>query len=182
MIHARFREASLKPCPNCQRDIEDTTLICPYCGSLIATDSSSTRALGNTDVEDGIPRWGTARFNDRMNLVLRLRDSRTTFVYDAEQITELLIGRRDPTNDKMPDLDLDPYGGADKGVSRNHAAIVRRDGALSVVDKGGANGTFLNGQRLIPHQPRILRDGDDLRLGHMVLQVRFERVIADGSA
>jgi pSer/pThr/pTyr-binding forkhead associated (FHA) protein len=82
----------------------------------------------------------------------------------------------------MPDLDLDPYGGADKGVSRNHAAIVRRDGALSVVDKGGANGTFLNGQRLIPHQPRILRDGDDLRLGHMVLQVRFERVIADSSS
>ena len=72
-------------------------------------------------------------------------------------------------------------GGADKGVSRYHAAIVRRDGALSIVDKGGANGTFLNGQRLIAHQPRILRDGDDLRLGHMVLQVRFERVVAEGN-
>ena len=47
-----------------------------------------------------------------------------------------------------------------------------------MVDLGTPNGTYLNGQRLIPNQARVLRDGDDVRLGHLVLQVKFERVAA----
>ena len=49
--------------------------------------------------------------------------------------------------------------------------------ALGIEIKGKSvvltNGTFLNGQRLVPNQPRILRDGDEIRLGHLVLYVRF---------
>lgn len=173
-------EVTLKTCPNCARENEDSALICTYCGALLTElEPTGTHVLGDTDFEDGIPRWGTARFNDRMNLVLRLRESRATFVYDANAITELMIGRFDPASRSVPDVDLNDYGGADKGVSRKHASIVRRDGALALVDKGGANGTFLNGNRLIPHQPRILRDGDDIRLGHLVLQVKFERLAAE---
>lgn len=171
--------STLKTCPNCNRENEDKALICTFCGELLTTEATATRSLEDTDFEDGIPRWGTARFSDRMNLVLRLRDNRATFVYDAEEITELVLGRHDPDSDMHPDVDLQEYGGADKGVSRRHAVIIRRDRALSIIDKGGVNGTFLNGQRLIPHQPRILRDGDEIRLGHLVLQVHFQRVLAE---
>ncbi len=135
----------------------------------------STRALGDTDTEENEPRWGSARFGDRTNLVLKVRGAKEAFVYDANSIEELVLGRRDPDSNEIPDIDLEPYDAQDKGVSRRHIVIVKRDGALNIVDLGSHNGSYLNGQRLVPNQPRILRDGDDLRLGHLVLHVSFIR-------
>ena len=40
---------------------------------------------------------------------------------------------------------------------------------------GSANSTYLNGQRLLPSEPRILRDNDELRLGRLVIRVTFAR-------
>jgi hypothetical protein len=147
---------------------------------LAAEDApTSTGPLPDIDYEESMPRFGTARFGSHMNLVIRLRDSATTFVYEAAQIDELLLGRFDPVTRHSPDVDLHEYAATEKGVSRRHAVIVRRDGALNLIDQGSPNGTFLNGQRLIPHQPRILRDGDDVRLGHLVLEIHFERANDD---
>ncbi len=140
-----------------------------------ALRSVSTRGLGNTDTEENEPRWGTARFGERTNLVLKVRGAKESFVYDANSIEELVVGRRDPQSNEVPDIDLEPYDAMDKGVSRRHIVIVKRDGALNIVDLGSHNGSYLNGQRLVPHQPRILRDGDDLRLGHLVVHVSFTR-------
>jgi hypothetical protein len=157
--------------------IDEAAAICDYCGALLVDDEgNSTKSLDNTDYEDAVPKWGTARFNGRMNLVLRLRDTSASFIYDAGAVEKIVIGRHDPATGTSPDIDLQEYEATGKGVSRRHAAIVRNQGALNLVDMGSPNGTFLNGQRLIPNQPRILRDGDDIRLGHLVLQVRFERV------
>lgn len=164
-------------CPKCKRENEDTAKICTYCGSMLVDTEPivATRALGDTDFEESQPRWGTARFSSRMNLIITVRGQKQPFIFDAEQVDELLIGRRNPQTGEAPDIDLQDYGGVEQGVSRAHAAIVRRDGSLNIVDKGSPNGTYLNGQRLVAHQPRILRDGDDLRLGHLVLRVTFAR-------
>lgn len=135
----------------------------------------ATRGLGDTDFEDSEPRWGTARFNRKMTLALLVRGAPEPYLFDASTVTELVIGRRDPDTGESPEVDLAKYGAAEKGVSRRHATIVRRDGSLSIVDAGSHNGTYLNGQRLVAHQPRVLRDGDDLRLGFLVLRVKFIR-------
>lgn len=166
----------MKECHNCKRQQDDQAVICSYCGALLITvDATSTRTLGDTDFEENDPRWGTARFSQRMNLVITIRDNNATFVYDSGQIKELVIGRYDSDSGSMPDIDLREFNAAEKGVSRRHASIVRRDGALSIIDHNSGNGTFLNGQRLVPNQPRILRDGDDVRLGYLVLHIRFVR-------
>lgn len=136
----------------------------------------ATRALGNTDFEESEPRWGTAHFGSRMNLLLFVRGVKEPFVFDAGAITELVIGRFDPDSGQSPDVDLEDFGAAEKGVSRRHATIIRREGQLNLVDSGSDNGTYLNGQRLVAHQPRILRDGDDIRLGHLVVRVKFARI------
>lgn len=166
----------LVDCPCGRHRIDEREKICPYCGVLIE-NFTKTRALPKDEEEENsIPRWGTARFNTRMNLVLTLVDAQQSFVFDASEITEIGIGRRDPETGMRPALDLEPFGAIEKGVSRRHAVIVRRDtGSLQIIDRGSPNGTFLNGQRLVPHQPRILRDGDELRIGMMALLVRFER-------
>jgi hypothetical protein len=134
---------------------------------------NATRGLGNTDFEDNEPRWGTARFSERSTLVVYVRGVEQPMFFDATTVEELVIGRRDPATGDMPHIDLEPYGGTEKGVSRRHASIVRDDGGLHLVDAGSANGTYLNGQRLVPNQPRILRDGDDVRLGYLVLRIEF---------
>jgi pSer/pThr/pTyr-binding forkhead associated (FHA) protein len=109
-----------------------------------------------------------------MNLVLKVPDTEKTFTFDAAEITKLTIGRVDPDTGEAPAVDLIDHKAVEKGVSRRHASIIRRDtGSLSLVDQESDNGTFLNGQRLVPNQPRILRDGDEIRLGHLILYVRF---------
>ncbi len=137
---------------------------------------TATRALGNTDFEENEPRWGTAHFGSRMNLLLFVRGVQEPFVFDADTITELVIGRFDPDSGQAPDVDLSDFGGAEKGVSRRHATIFRREGLLNLMDIGSDNGTYLNGQRLSANQPRVLRDGDDIRLGHLVLHAKYARL------
>jgi pSer/pThr/pTyr-binding forkhead associated (FHA) protein len=163
-------------CPKCKNSIDEKAAICPFCGELLMTPNEATRALGNTDFEEGIPRWGTAHFGARTNLVLQVRGTSKTFVFDADQIVELVIGRIDPDTGEAPPVDLQEVGGIDKGVSRRHAAVIKHNDKLQLIDKGSPNGTFLNGQRLMQNQPRILRDGDEVRLGHLVVVVSFEKV------
>ncbi len=165
-------------CPSCKRENAPGTKICVYCGAMMAevVEQVSTRALDDTDYEEGRPQWGTARFNTRMSLIINVRDSKDRFNFFFDEITELVLGREDQRAGTVPDVNLQSYGAAGKGVSRRHALIVRRDTALNVIDLDTPNGTFLNGQRLIANQPRILRDGDELRLGHMILRISFARL------
>ena len=72
-------------------------------------------------------------------------------------------------------FDATDHSALEKGVSRRHASIVRKDGSLYLVDKASANGTFLNGQKLVANQPRVLRDGDEVRLGRLTMLVTFDR-------
>jgi hypothetical protein len=162
-------------CPNCGRAIKEIDpKICPYCGSLVgAVPTTETRALDETEMdEDGVTRLGTSHFGRTM-LLIEVRDSGEKFLIDPEQVDTLVLGRRDPFTGELPDIDLERFNALDQGVSRKHATIVRRGTSLQIVDSGTPNGSFLNGQKLIPDQPRILRDGDQVRLGKLVLHVSF---------
>lgn len=162
-------------CSTCGHVNAEDAKICVKCGSLLVDpkQQQSTRTLGDTDFEEGTPKWGSARFNGTMHLMLEVLDTNQRFSFDASQITEVAIGRQDPDSGEGPPVDLTESGAVDKGVSRRHATIVRREGSLHIVDNSSANGTYLNGQRLVAQQPRILRDGDDIRLGHLVMRVTF---------
>ncbi len=61
-------------------------------------------------------------------------------------------------------------------VSRRHAEIrvqsAAEGGAVLLVDLGSSNGTFLNGDRLLPEQPVPLRDGAAWEIGPFTLLYR----------
>jgi FHA domain/TIR domain len=60
-------------------------------------------------------------------------------------------------------------------VSRHHAEI-RPDGSgYSLVDLGSTSGTFVNGERLVPQTPRMLRSGDELQVGSFSLTYEEQR-------
>ncbi len=116
-------------------------------------------------------RWGTARLGAERKLLLHVRGHDKPLIVSVSE--QLVLGRYDTENDISPEVDLSDYGAQDMGVSRRHAAILVEDEALKVMDLDSANATYMNGQKLIAHQARILRDGDELRLGNMVIRVNF---------
>ena len=61
---------------------------------------------------------------------------------------------------------------AEPSVARLHARIRRRNGRYWLYDEGSANGTFLNHDRL-GLSPRQLHDGDEIRLGRLLLHFRL---------
>jgi len=166
-------------CPCGKYKIDPRESICPHCGILLRKIRFGTTAhVGDTDDEDAVTRLGTARFNPkRMVLVLRVRDTGREYTFNGGDFKNIVLGRVDPETGKKPDVDLTQDDGVNKGVSRRHAVITRKDeGTLSIMDMGAANHTFLNGTRLIPNQPRMLRDSDELRLGKLVILVRYMQI------
>ena len=82
---------------------------------------------------------------------------------------EIVLGREDAVSGVFPEINLEPFGAQDAGVSRRHLKIRQSAGTWWVEDLNSVNGTFLNRQRLTPAQPTPLKDGDELRLGKLAL-------------
>lgn len=91
---------------------------------------------------------------------------------------ENLLGRRDPTSNIFPDVDLSSFDPETK-ISRRHARIWRDGEKYLVEDLGSSNGTLLlvraspERYRLQPHQPHVLSNGDLLRVGDTTLSFRL---------
>ncbi|MBN1285215.1 MAG: FHA domain-containing protein [Anaerolineae bacterium] len=114
-----------------------------------------------------------ARLGKPAAILLHIQNASKPLRLDPSQ--EIIIGRLDPANLAYPDLDLSPYQAHEQGVSRLHAAIRCRDDMLTLVDLGSSNGTRLNGRRLVPNQPDVLHDGDEIRLGNLMMHVYMEQ-------
>ena len=161
------------PCPNCKYENQADAKICTSCGILLIK-MPGTVIIAHPDEDDGSsdPKYGSIRIGNR--LILQVLESDTEFILDKGDIQEIVIGRKNPDTGEAPPVDLDSVNGLERGVSRNHARIVRRENALHITDNNSANGTYLNGQRLIVEQLRVLRDGDDIRVGKVTLRVTFD--------
>ena len=85
--------------------------------------------------------------------------------------SEILIGREDPVSGVFPEIDLTPHGGEEGGVSRKHMRLKFHDGSYLAEDLNSTNFTMLNQQRLAPHAPQAINDGDEIRLGRVRLQL-----------
>jgi len=78
-------------------------------------------------------------------------------------------GRRFPLHGLMVSLGRNPDNNIvlhDTQVSRYHAIIQSQASSWVITDQNSTNGTFLNEQRLAPHQACALKPGDVLRLGN----------------
>ena len=53
--------------------------------------------------------------------------------------------------------------------------INSENGQFTIMDLGSANGTWLNRRRLAPHKVEVVRDGDEIRLGQLVLYICLKK-------
>jgi predicted amidophosphoribosyltransferase len=83
--------------------------------------------------------------------------------------TEAIMGRADPVSGVFPEVDLAAHGGEEGGVSRKHAKLALRGGQWMLEDLNAVNFTFLNNQKLSPGAPQPVKEGDQIRLGRVLL-------------
>ena len=78
---------------------------------------------------------------------------------------QMRIGRRSAARELEPEIDLaEPP--VDPGISRLHAMLIAApDGTWSVLDPGSANGTLLNGRKIVTGDLITLHEGDRIHLG-----------------
>lgn len=86
--------------------------------------------------------------------------------------SSLTVGRSDPVTGLQPAIDLTGID-RQRSVSRRHAKLTRRAGQLYLVeDLAATNGTFVNGERIVPGEPVEVRSGDLLRFG--LVELRYQ--------
>lgn len=165
----------MKTCPHCGQANREGMFYCEECGQnlLGVLSSLPTRQFERTPGDlSAKATWGTAHFHPDARIVIHVRDAVNPIVIEPK-LRRLVMGRADAHSPTQPDVDLTSYGAIEKGVSRIHAVLERSDDTLTLTDLGSSNGTHLNGQRLGPDQPRVLRDGDEIRLGKLVANIYF---------
>lgn len=167
----------MKSCPYCSHKNRIGLLFCEECGHDLskhgAIPTVPTRDLDQTpDMMSSKATWGTASLGQTSSIVFHIRDASDPVILDFTD--RIIMGRADNSSPRQPEIDFTPYGALEKGVSRIHGAIERSDDVLTIIDLGSSNGTYLNGQRLIPEQPRVLRDGDEIRFGKLVAHIYFK--------
>jgi hypothetical protein len=117
---------------------------------------------------------GTAQFPSGGVLRMEDVDSRQTMLFFPKD--ELYIGRQESGHEK-PDMDLSMWGAFHRGVSREHALLIRTTSQLLLSDLDSTNGTFVNGERLNPDEPQVLHSGDEVTFGSLTVRVFFQHTI-----
>jgi len=86
----------------------------------------------------------------------------------------VIIGRFDAVTGDRPDIDLSLDNAVEMGVSRRHLCINFRNDAPYLTDLGSKNYTFLNRQQMVRGQLYALQNGDEVRLGNVILKVLYD--------
>jgi pSer/pThr/pTyr-binding forkhead associated (FHA) protein len=168
-------------CVVCRNREQEGELYCSECGSRLtgkrpATGPDSTKAyaaaasrireMAAAPAAEGAA--GAPVRPGQITLTINGVDQRVVL----EGQTEYVLGREGHEGVK-PDLNLNNYGGRDKGISRVHAALRRDRGQVFLIDLGSTNGTRLNGQPVPAHQPAPVASGDEIRLGKLLMRINF---------
>ena len=156
-------------CPNCGKANPDNSKYCYACGEILLSAKAGKTDQLYEDVEDA------AIFGRLSTLNLTVRGFENQPIRIKVGDDPVVIGRTAPDSPAKPDIDLDAFGGKDLGVSRLHAVLQRENQTLTVIDRGSVNHTFINGEKVHPHEKRVIRDGDELRFGRLITRVTFQR-------
>lgn len=158
-------------CAVCRHDNMEGEYFCQECGARLVLDW----APGGSPTRMGEPA-PTAKRPDVLasllpgQIALFISGSREPVILEGR--SEYFLGR-DNSPQAPQELDLNDYGGREKGVSRVHAALRHDRHRVLLVDMGSTNGTRLNGSLLPANTPAAVEDGDEIRLGKLSITVNF---------
>jgi pSer/pThr/pTyr-binding forkhead associated (FHA) protein len=159
-------------CPNCAAKVQPEDLICFTCGANLPRSASRDETPAPTTVMQEY-----LKPDDRGRAISPtvLRLAFPTGNVEVPAGTSLLLGR-DPA-ESLVAAAFARY----ENVSRRHATVTMDDnGHASIRDENSTNGTFVNGDRVLPGTAVRLADGDVVRLAaDVAADVLLPRQIAD---
>lgn len=169
------------------RPNQESMITCPVCGLLNPPGSLSCSRCATewalTEITAHLDKAAPAPSNSRIPTGTLLAPKRTSITLDIDGIPltvpmadVITVGRGLPFGEGQPgpDVDLSLFGASVKGVSRRHIKLTHDDLLIHVTDLDSRNGTWLNGQQILPYTRRILRNGDELQLGRLKLKVLMD--------
>jgi hypothetical protein len=164
-------------CPNCQSKEMSGSIYCSKCGAQLVDTNIATRKIQTAET-----RMDFA--NDSKKTQPPMPTHLTSWIslnlVESGQIlpladrTEFTLGRSAENQPIVPDVDLAPYNAYANGVSRLHAVLRLIKNSIIIMDLGSSNGTYLNGNRLVPYVETTVKHGDAINLGKLKLQVLIE--------
>lgn len=168
------------PCPACGHVNRAQAIYCERCGVHLASEllPAYQPPIGTLPSKQTAPSASIPMATDqelsppprlKRNPRLVISGTQVTLWFPPAK-TEVVLGREDAVSGVFPDINLEPYGAQDAGVSRRHLQVNEREGAWFIEDLNSVNGTFLNQQRLSPGQVYPLKLGDVIRLGKLDLE------------
>src|ERR1051326_8827829 len=158
-------------CSNCGTPNQAGESFCSNCGTpLNAAPAPVQSAPAVAYAPPPMPAAPAAPVAAATQAQVVVESDNTTF--DLSGKAESLIGREDAVSNIFPDVDLTPHSGEEGGVGRRHAIIHYANGQYSLEDLNSINFTFLNKQKIAPKTPTPLKDGDEIRLGRVVLRFK----------
>jgi hypothetical protein len=167
-------------CPFCHATHVVNTVFCSECGNYLLhddhrkTDPLETDEIGWVgDKTNNSRQVSTSHARVRpIAIQLKIGPGKRELEVGLDKVIH--IGRVDPTTTVFPEVDLTEDGSLAKSVSRRHARILRQDDTVVLEDLGSINGTFINGKRLDPYMPEMLKDGDKVQLGKMPIDIKIQ--------
>ncbi len=165
-------------CPNCLYKNMTGAIFCSECGAqLVKDESQKTASVGVTDgFPEGFKPGPTGEIpavpvtpHPDAPISLHILGSGAFVPLPDEE--EVVLGRAIEGQSMVPDVNLEPYRAFEYGVSRIHAAIRTVDGQVSITDLGSGNGTRINGNKIEPHTPQPVKNGDLINLGKLKVQI-----------
>ena len=165
-------------CPKCQHLEIYGALFCSECGaSLLSGETSNVLLLSQEKASQGQARsqnvsgesMPSHQDSGAAQVSLLLIESNQLFSLGGR--TEFTLGRATEGQSILPDIDLAPFDAYSQGVSRLHAAIKWVNQTATVVDLDSANGTRVNGQKIVPNVNFPVNSGDIIALGRLQIKV-----------
>ena len=161
-----------KVCPNCQHENSAEAVKCEKCGAVLPANGTETVRFG--DLAEVSAAQRKAGYQGKVVpgfLAVYVMDDTNPLLFPDRGT--LTIGRS-ALGEEPPIINLTRHYAGVLGVSRRHASIQVTEHEHTLTDLNSSNGTWVNQEPLIPGKPRVLRSGDSLRLGHLVLHIYFE--------
>lgn len=90
----------------------------------------------------------------------KLEPAARRLTFDAPRV---VVGRSESCEVRLPE----------RSVSHRHVSLRQRGGDWLIVDEGSTNGTVVERVALAPQSPRVVSDGDLVRVGRVFLQLRL---------
>lgn len=163
-------------CPACRHQEYEGEFYCSECGARIW--GAGNEPPPTMQFDSGRLRESTKPMMDPVapaklqvgQIVLTVAGAGRMITLEGK--AEYRLGR-ETGEDNPVDVNLNPYGAREKGVSRLHALLRIDQRQLLLMDLGSSNGTKLNGTVLAPNEPSRLESGDEIRLGKLALKINF---------